>query len=56
MGNVLKHNSFLSFKGKTLGKRTKGRPRTSFFRSVINTMNFESYGVMKKRQNDVARS
>ncbi|KAE9540745.1 hypothetical protein AGLY_003990 [Aphis glycines] len=40
IGHLFKHNTFMKniFEGKTLGKRSRGRPRTSYFQDLKNLM------------------
>lgn len=49
IGHLIRHNQFIGniFEGRLLGRRSRGRPRTSYFRDLQNIMRVNTYGQMK---------
>ena len=54
IGHSIRHSTFLSniFEGKILGRRTRGRPRTSYFKDVKRLMDVSSYSHLKRVATD----
>lgn len=49
IGHLIRHNQFIGniFEGRLLGRRSRGRPRTSYFRDLQNIMRANTYAQMK---------
>lgn len=49
IGHLIRHSDFMKniFEGRIQGRRSRGRPRSSYFQDVMNIMNVNSYSTMK---------
>lgn len=54
IGHLIRHNSFIEniFEGRLQGKRSRGRPRTSYFGDINNIMGVNTYWRMKRKAMD----
>ena len=49
IGHLIRHNEVMKniFEGKIQVRRSRGRPRISYFKDILTTMNASSYSHMK---------
>jgi len=54
IGHLFRHNTFMKniFEGEILGKRSRGRPRTSYFQDFKHLMEVTTYSKLKNMAKD----
>jgi len=50
IGHLLNHNDFFNniFEGRTMGRRSRGRPKANFFHDIKEKMGSTSYQQLKE--------